>query len=132
MRLPWRRVEPQSAVVVVVVSGTCCMPGLAPFDEQARNIIEQAISETGVEARVQMMPATKAYFGGIPPQVMGQLISSFQRGQMPIPAILIDGKPVSCGVPKVEDVKAALVAARAAHAMSTSGEELSPPVTGNR
>lgn len=132
MRLPWRRVEPQSAVVVVVVSGTCCMPSMAPFDEQARKVIEQAISETGVEARVHMMPATKAYFGGIPPQVMGHLVSSFQRGQMPIPAILIDGKPVSCGVPKVDDVKAALIAARAAQAISTSGGEPPPPGTGNR
>lgn len=113
MWLPWRRDEPQSGVVVVIVSGACCIPGMAPFDEQARKVIEQAISETGVEARVHVMPATKAYFGGIPKQVMGQLVSSMQRGQMPVPAILINGKPISYGVPKVQDVGAALLAASA-------------------
>lgn len=122
MQFPWRRDEPQPRVVVVIVSGACCIPGMAPFDEQARKVIEQAISETGVEARMHVMPATKAYFGGIPKQVMGQLVAADQRGEMPVPAVLINGKAVSFGVPKVEDVKAALIAASEGGAALASRE----------
>jgi hypothetical protein len=97
-------------VSVVIISAACCMPGMAPLDEQARRIVEQAISETGVEAQVKIMPATTAFFGGVPKQIMAELITLSQSGRLPVPAILINGKPVSYGMPEFENFKAALLA----------------------
>ncbi len=94
---------------IVIISGSCCIPGMAVFDEQARRIVQQAITETGVEAQVRMMPATSAYFGGVPREVMAQIMNVFnQTGRMPLPAVLVNGKAVSYGVPNVEDIKAVL------------------------
>ena len=57
-----------------------------------------------------MIPASTAYFGAIPKEVMTKIITEFnQSGRMPLPAVLINGKVVSYGVPKVEDVKTALL-----------------------
>ena len=109
MRLSFRRND--SPVGIVIISGSCCIPGMAAIDEQARRIVEQAISETGIEARVKMMPATTAYFGGAPREVIAKLINDSQAGQLGLPAILINGKAVSYGMPKGEDIKSALLQA---------------------
>ncbi len=101
---------------VVIISGSCCIPGMAAFDEQARRVVDQAIAESGVAAQVKVMPVTTAYAGGAPREVMAKLISSFNNaGQVALPVVLINGKAVSFGVPQVEDVKAALLQATAAN-----------------
>ena len=64
MKLGFWRNDRQTGVVII--SGSCCIPGMAPFDEQARRVVDQAIAETGVAAQVRMMPATTAYMGGAP------------------------------------------------------------------
>lgn len=98
---------------VIIISGSCCIPGMAPFDEQAKHVVEQAISETGIEAQVKIIPASTAYFGAVPKEIMARIIAEFnQSGRMPVPAILINGKIISYGVPKVEDVKTALLQAK--------------------
>ncbi|CAG0979945.1 MAG: hypothetical protein OIN86_02910 [Candidatus Methanoperedens sp.] len=95
---------------VIIISGSCCIPGMAPFDEQAKRVVEQAVSETDVKVQVKVIPASTAYFGAIPKDVMAKIITEFnQSGRMPLPAVLINGKVVSYGVPKVEDVKTALL-----------------------
>ncbi|MBA4380656.1 MAG: hypothetical protein C0393_08290 [Anaerolinea sp.] len=106
---------------IVIVTGGCCIPGMAAFDAQARRVVEQAVSETGVEAQVKMMPVTTAMMGGVPKEAMGQATSLFQAGQMPLPAILINGEGVSYGMPNVEDIKAALL--RSIDAKTTRQEE---------
>ena len=58
MELDFRRKE--TSVGIVIISAACCIPGMAPLDEQARRIVEQAISETGIMAQVKIMPATTA------------------------------------------------------------------------
>ncbi len=108
MKLDFRRKE--APVGIVIISAACCVPGMAPLDEQARRIVEQAISETGVEAQVKIMPATTAFFGGVPRQIMAELMNRSQSGQLPVPAILIYGKPVSYGMPELENFKSALLA----------------------
>lgn len=102
---------------VLIISGSCCIPGMAPFDEQARRSVERAIAETGIQAQVKLMPATTAMMGGVPKEVMGQLVGLFNQGQIGLPAILINGKAVSFGVPQVEDIKAALVQSAGAKAI---------------
>ena len=98
-------------VGIVIISAACCMPGMAPLDEQARRIVEQAISETGVEAQVKIMPATTAFFGGVPRQIMAELVNLSQSGRLGVPAVLINGKAISYGVPEIEVIKAALLQA---------------------
>ncbi len=100
----------ETPVGIVIISATCCLPGMAPLDEQARRIAEQAISETGVIAEVKIMPATTAFLGGVPKQIIAELINRSQSGQLPVPAILINGKPVAYGVPELENIKSALLA----------------------
>ncbi len=83
MRLSFRK--KYSEVGVIIISGSCCIPGMAPFDEQAKRVVEQAASEA-------------------------EVITEFnQSGRMPLPAVLINGKIVSYGVPQVEDIKKALL-----------------------
>ncbi len=95
-------------VGIVIITGSCCIPGMAAFDAQARRVVEQAVAETGIEARVEMMPATTAMMGGVPKEVMGKLIGLFQAGQMPLPAVLINGQPIAYGVPDMGEIKTAL------------------------
>jgi hypothetical protein len=107
MRLPLHRDEPE--VAVLIISGACCIPAMAPFDEKARQVIDQAIAESGVAAEVKVMPATHAYYGGVPRKIWAQLLVAFQWGHTP--AVLLNGKPVFYGLPNIEAVKAALLAA---------------------
>ncbi len=105
--------EPQpnseGEVGIVLISGSCCIPGMAPFDEQARRTVEQAIVETGIRAQLLTLPVSKAYFGGVPRAVIDQLGEKLnQTGQVPLPAVLINGTPVSMGVPTLDTLTTAL------------------------
>lgn len=103
----------RSQTNVVIITGSCCIPGMAPFDEQAQRVVEQAISETGVAAQARVIPASNAMFGAVPMKVMKTLMAESNAGRMPLPAVLIDGAVVSYGVPTVDDFKSALVKAAA-------------------
>ena len=123
MSLSFFRNGSKEKVGIVIISAACCMPGMAPLDEQARRIVEQAISETGVEAQIKIMPATNAFFGGVPKQIMAELINLSQSGKLPVPAILINGKPVSYGMPELENVKSALGAVANANSKISNEEK---------
>ena len=109
------------SIGVVIVTGSCCVPGMAPFEERARQIVEQAIAETGVAAQVRMMPATTAYLGGVPTKVMAELIGGFnETGRITLPAVLLNGEVVSTGAVELDNVKAALL--RAVSTQHAEGE----------
>ncbi len=91
---------------VVIISGACCIPGMAAFDEQARRVINQAVNETGVEAKVTMIPAATAILGH--GKIISELMDMSNKGRLGVPAILINGQVVSYGVPQLEDMKEAL------------------------
>lgn len=108
MQLPFNKKE--NSAGILIISGSCCIPGMAPFDEQAKRIVEQAISETDVKVQVKVIPASTAYFGAVPKEVITKIMTEFnQSGRMPLPAVLINGKFVSYGVPQIEDIKTALL-----------------------
>jgi len=110
MKLDLRHNE--KPVGIVIITGSCCIPGMAPLEERARQVVEQAISKTGVAAQMKTMPATTAYMGGAPKEVIAQLIGKYnQSGLIGLPAILINGKAVSFGVPEVEQIETALLQA---------------------
>ncbi|VVB55947.1 Uncharacterised protein [uncultured archaeon] len=108
MRLSFRKNNPEAGVIII--SASCCIPGMAPFDEQAKRVVEQAVSETDVKVQVKVIPASTAYFGAVPKEVMTKIITEVnQSGRIPLPAVLINGNIVSYGVPQVEDIKKALL-----------------------
>ncbi len=108
MRLSFRKNNSEAGVIII--SGSCCIPGMATFDEQAKRVVEQAVSETDIKAEVKVIPVSAAYFGAVPKEVMTKIITEFnQSGRMPLPAVLIDGRIVSYGVPQVGDIKTALL-----------------------
>ncbi len=112
--------DPQ--VSIVIISAACCIPGAAAFDEQAKRIVDAALAETGMKARVSIMPATTAYFGGAPREVIAKLMSDMQSGSLMVPAILINGKAVSYGVPQLDHFKSVLLDMASAKATSSKGE----------
>ena len=101
--------QKQSGLRIVILSGACCIPSMASFDKQAEQVIERAITETGVKDQVKVVPATTAIFGGgVSKKVMGELMAMFDQGKISAPAILINGEVVSYGVPTLEKMKEAL------------------------
>ena len=93
---------------VLILSSACCYPGLAVYDEQAKKVAEQAAGETGVKTEIRTIPAASAiYSGAIPKDTVTILMKKFSQNE-PGPAILINGEIISYGVPKLEDMKAAL------------------------
>ncbi len=109
-----RSLVPQDSprVGVVIVTGSCCIPGMAPFDEQARRIVTQGIAEAGVAAHVKVVPATSAFLGAVPRNVVAGLLTTFnQTGRVGLPAVLVNGELVSAGVPDLGTITAALLRA---------------------
>ena len=107
------RPRPEAAGVgAVIITGSCCIPGMRPFDDEAHRIVQEAIAGSGVSAQVRELPASSAMFGGVPKTVMAELMRMLNEGgQIGLPAVLVNGEVVSYGVPNVETVTAALLRA---------------------
>ena len=120
-----RRGAPPAAEVgvgVVIITGSCCIHGMRPFDEQARRVVEQAIAQAGVPVQLKELPASNALFGGVPKQLLAELLRmNNEGGRIGLPTVLVNGEVISYGVPSVETVTAALlqVTGRAAPAAET-------------
>ncbi|MCL4416862.1 MAG: hypothetical protein M1365_09225 [Actinobacteria bacterium] len=98
----------QIELTIVMLSAACCMPGMTVFDEQAERIIRQALSETGIDARLEIIPASKAFFSGAFKKIMNELMVMMNQGKIGAPAILINNQVISYGVPALEIMKEAL------------------------
>ena len=106
-------------VGVAIITASCCFPGVAPFEERAKSIVEQAVTESGVEAEVKVLPVS-SYYNSIPKEVVPKLIADYNQGKISAPPILIDGKAAFYGVPGLEEMKSAL--RQAAEARKAKGE----------
>lgn len=124
-----RREDPRAdvgGIGVVIITGSCCIPGMRPFDEEAHRVVRQAIAESGVTAQVKELPASSAMFGAAPKTVVAELVRMLnQGGRIGLPAVLVNGTVVSYGVPAVEAVTAALMEA-AGRVAPTTGTPESP------
>lgn len=100
--------QKRSKVKVIIISGSCCIPGMAPFDEAAERVVKQVVGDLRIEADVRVVPASNAMFGALPKKVMNRLIKEANTGKMPVPAVLVNGEIVSYGVPAPEALKEAL------------------------
>jgi hypothetical protein len=97
---------------IIIVTGSCCMPGMAPLDQQARELVAQAVRETGVTATVKEVSASAAAFGALPRRLVAEFMSVVgKEGRVPLPAVLVNGQPVVHGLPDLEILKAALMRA---------------------
>ncbi len=99
--------QKNNKVGVAIITASCCFPGVAPFEEQAKRIVEQAVNESGVEAEVKVLPVS-SYYNSIPKEVVPKLIADYNHGKISAPPILIDGKAAFYGVPGLEEMKLAL------------------------
>jgi hypothetical protein len=99
-----------SKVGVAIITASCCFPAAAPFEEKARRVVEQAISESGVDAHLRVLPVS-TYYNSIPKEVVPRLLADYNQGKISAPPILIDGKAVFYGVPDINEMKAELIKA---------------------
>jgi hypothetical protein len=107
---PQPKAPSPSEVVVLLVSGSCCVPQMTVLDQQAQQIIRQALEETGITAQVRTLLISSALQGGIPAEILKQLEVSIQPANlMRLPALFINGKLISLGLPELNQVKSALL-----------------------
>lgn len=98
---------------VLIVNGSCCMPQMAPIEEQARQIVEKVIAEERADVVVRTMSMSEAFYGGIPRATIAPLMDKFNRtGELGLPAILVNGTVATTGIPDTERLRAALRNAR--------------------
>ncbi len=98
-------------IVILLVSGSCCMPWMAVRDQQAQQVIQQGLAETQTIAVVKVLPVSSALQGGIPPEILKGMDLQAQRANLTrLPALFINGKLIGFGVPELETVKSVLLA----------------------
>ncbi len=106
---PTSQATDSSQVTALLISGSCCFPGMAIRDQQAQQIIQQALTETHIEAQVRTLLISSVVQGGIPAEILDEIRGALQPANlMRLPALLINGKLISLGVPELDQVKAAL------------------------
>lgn len=99
----------ENSISVIIISGSCCFPNMAPLDEMAQRVTDQAVAKAGVKAKVRTITATSAYYGGITKETLNRIMTGNNKpGTMPFPVILINGEVVSYGVPEPNELVRAL------------------------
>ena len=107
---PQPKATQSSEVIILLISGSCCAPQLAVLDQQAQQIIHQALEETGITGQVRTLAISSALQGGIPAEILKQLQASLQPANlMRLPALFINGKLISFGMPELNQIKSALL-----------------------
>ncbi len=87
------------------------MPWMAVRDQQAQQVIQQALAETGISAVVKVLPVSSALQGGIPPEILKGMDLQAQRANLArLPALFINAKLIGFGVPELEAIKTELLA----------------------
>jgi hypothetical protein len=103
-------VPKKQSVGIVFINGSCCYPGMAPLEEQSRQLLDQIIAETGVPVEIKTISAVQALRGGVPITVLTKGLAKFQQEKRPpLPAVLIGGKIVASGVLEPEAIRSALL-----------------------
>ncbi len=102
--------DPSNEVLVLLISGTCCYPGLAALDAQAEQVIRHALAETAIPGQVHTILASSALQGGIPADILEQLRDAMKPvNLMRLPAVFINRKLFGFGVPELDAVKTMLL-----------------------
>lgn len=88
---------------ITILSLACCNPTFAVHDQQYISRIKEAINRTGVEAQVELVAATDAFFG-LKVGYIRKMWPLFNKYGMAVaPALFINGELMLYGgVPTVE------------------------------
>jgi len=88
---------------ITILSLACCNPALAVYDQQYISRIKEALSKIDVEAQVEVIAATDAFFG-LKVGYIRKLWPLFNKyGTAVAPALFINGElALYGGVPSVE------------------------------
>jgi hypothetical protein len=98
-----------SQAVILLISGVCCLPQMATLDQQAQQVIRQALDETDATAQIRTVTISSVAQGGVPAEIIKEIQDSIgPNNPLRLPALLINGKLVSFGVPELNQVKSAL------------------------
>lgn len=101
---------PNTDIVILLVSGSCCLPGLAVHDQQAQQVIEQVLADTGIAAVIKIVPVSSALQGGILSDLLNGMDLQAQRANLTrLPALFINGKLIGFGIPEPRQVKSILL-----------------------
>lgn len=110
MQLISRPIIKNAETSIVIITGNCCFPGIEPFDQIARQAVQLAIDETGLSAQVKEITAIAAMYGAVPDELKVQFANSISNsGEIPLPAIILNGKVVSYGQRDLNTIKKAIV-----------------------
>lgn len=97
---------------ILIVNGSCCIPQMAPVEDQVLHMVKKVIAEENIDASVRTMSMSQAYFGGIPRSILTPELDNFNStGKLSLPVVLVNGKVVTRGVPEMETLKTALTGA---------------------
>ncbi len=88
---------------IVVLTLACCNPALAPQDQQYMERIKEALARMNVEAKVELVPGSEAFFG-VKAGYVRKLWPLFNKHGLAVaPALFIDKELVLYGgVPSVD------------------------------
>lgn len=115
--------SPSTPVGVVVVTGSCCFPGMQQHDRAAQEAIATASASCGIPVEVKVISATAALSGALPPQLLADLLARGQAGGLPLPAVLVAGKPIGTGTIRPDEVSVALSEAAHRHGSPESATD---------
>ncbi|HAS74254.1 MAG TPA: hypothetical protein DCS67_08940 [Clostridiales bacterium UBA8960] len=77
--------------VVIMVSGSCCMPWLASYEDKLEANIKSMIKSSDVPINYIYIPVTKAMFSGVPKVIYDELMQLYQtKGNLPLPAVIVN------------------------------------------
>ena len=94
---------------VVIVTGSCCSPMLGPIDEGVRRSVHDAVARSGVNVNLREMSLVQALAGGLPRSLIADVAARlYDTGRPPVPAVLVDGRPVGTGVPTADELATAI------------------------
>lgn len=98
---------------IAVISLACCNPALAIYDQQYVSKIKEALTKTGVDAQVEVIPASDAFLG-LKLSYVNKLMPLFNKyGTAVAPALFINGELVLYGgVPSVGKIMEAIEKAK--------------------
>ena len=77
--------------VVIMVSGSCCMPWLTSYEDKLEANIKSMIKSSDVPINYVNVPVTKAMFSGVPKAIYHELMQQYQaKGNFPLPAVIVN------------------------------------------
>jgi protein-disulfide isomerase len=88
---------------ITILTSSCCNPGLKPMDEQYTARVKQALDKINIQAKIEVVTATEAYYGKKIGD-MSKLSPLFDKyGMDALPALFVNNEmTLYGGLPSIE------------------------------